>query len=579
MKCTHEYIYRFSMDSDEMCKHLVNGLCDQNQEFINFIEMFWCDFKGNIWVQVLFSLLAFFIIFKYISITVEEYIADSIQVISSAIGLSDSLAALTLLAFSNGAADVMTVLIASEAEGGISYNIGSLYGGGLFVCSAVVGLCVLQTSNKLKLDKVIIYRIVVFYIIATFITVGFAIYKYITWLGSVCLLVFYLIIVLADIIEGKIRGDTGEDVDISNVPGSYVNAKDRDRDSEVVENHEDQFPSQIGSALLKMHERVVDPSAHKEEFKNRESKKFTLPGRMSYELKTVGEQFSYFYDPRNMTQEFKVKLDFVKEWRRIPAERKEGFGFFIYMIETPFIWILYLTVLPCNREQYSKTRCLMYSIPGMLFNVWITNRSLKWEVYAIGLAAGVALLLFFWIVLDPKEPPKWVFVLTLLSMVGSLMWTYLLVGSMIDLMECIGIVLNLQKTFLGLTILAIGASIPDALTTIHLCKQSESIMAISGAYAGQLFGLTVGFGISMLKLTLKEGPQEFDLFDISKLEENILSILVIFTSLFVLVLTFVYSIKHNFKLGKTFAKFLLVVYVVFISVATYIGVTSAMKTF
>ena len=45
------------------------------------------------------------------------------------------MAAVTLLALANGAGDVITALVASGAEGGISYNIGALYGAGFFVCS------------------------------------------------------------------------------------------------------------------------------------------------------------------------------------------------------------------------------------------------------------------------------------------------------------------------------------------------------------------------------------------------------------------------------------------------------------
>ena len=96
--------------------------------------------------------------------------------------------------------------------------------------------------------------------------------------------------------------------------------------------------------------------------------------------------------------------------------------------------------------------------------------------------------------------------MNILGLFGGLLWTYILINTIIDLIECIGILLNLNKTFLGMTVLAIGSSLPDAITTIALCKHSESIMALSGAYSGRLFALTVAFGISMLKLTLKKGP-------------------------------------------------------------------------
>ena len=81
-------------------------------------------------------------IFKYTAITVDEYIAEGISKISDWLGFSESLAAVTLLALANGAGDVITALVAGDAEGGISYNIGALFGAGLFVASVVVSICI-----------------------------------------------------------------------------------------------------------------------------------------------------------------------------------------------------------------------------------------------------------------------------------------------------------------------------------------------------------------------------------------------------------------------------------------------------
>lgn len=47
----------------------------------------------------------------------------------------EALAAVTLIALANGAGDVVTAIVASGADGGVSYNVGALYGAGFFVCS------------------------------------------------------------------------------------------------------------------------------------------------------------------------------------------------------------------------------------------------------------------------------------------------------------------------------------------------------------------------------------------------------------------------------------------------------------
>lgn len=53
------------------------------------------------------------------------------------------MAACTLIALSNGAGDVITAIVASGSQGGISYNIGSLYGSGFFVCAMIICLTIM----------------------------------------------------------------------------------------------------------------------------------------------------------------------------------------------------------------------------------------------------------------------------------------------------------------------------------------------------------------------------------------------------------------------------------------------------
>jgi len=48
------------------------------------------------------------------------------------------MAGVTLLAVANGAGDVITALVASGTSDGISYNIGSLYGAGLFCTTFIM---------------------------------------------------------------------------------------------------------------------------------------------------------------------------------------------------------------------------------------------------------------------------------------------------------------------------------------------------------------------------------------------------------------------------------------------------------
>jgi len=153
-------------------------------------------------------------------------------------------------------------------------------------------------------------------------------------------------------------------------------------------------------------------------------------------------------------------------------------------------------------------------------------------------------------------------------------------GVLIDNLNTLGVVLNLSTTYLGLTILAVGNALPDALTTISLAKDPKTAtMAISGGYAGQLFGLLVGFGLSMLKVTLMQGKQAFTLFVGADIKTNILDIMVIGTALIVLTFTFLWGVFNKFRMSKTFAWIMLGIYGAFFVSATIIAIIQAAKTY
>lgn len=89
--------------------------------------------------------------------------------------LSEALAGVTLLAFSNGAGDVITAIVASSSDEGISYNIGSLFGAGLFVLTIVIALTIKNSPTEIIIPRDVVYRDIGFYILATLLVIYFGI--------------------------------------------------------------------------------------------------------------------------------------------------------------------------------------------------------------------------------------------------------------------------------------------------------------------------------------------------------------------------------------------------------------------
>lgn len=89
-------------------------------------------------------------------------------------------------------------------------------------------------------------------------------------------------------------------------------------------------------------------------------------------------------------------------------------------------------------------------------------------------------------------------------------------------------------------------------------------MGLTGGIVGQLFGLLVGFGVSMLKKTLNEGDQVFDLFNKDKLDENLLDLVVVFFAVVALCTLVLYGIFNNRRFDTKLAVILLIIYSLFL---------------
>ena len=132
LQCTYANFWSTSLSISQKCNQLALGSCLEEESIVNFFALFWCYLDASAAAYAIISILLIILIFKFISGTIEEFCAPSITFLTDWLKLSEALAAVTLLAFANGIGDVITAIVAGDTDDGISYNIGSLYGAGMF---------------------------------------------------------------------------------------------------------------------------------------------------------------------------------------------------------------------------------------------------------------------------------------------------------------------------------------------------------------------------------------------------------------------------------------------------------------
>ena len=198
MNCSVDSINSFINKNDKCA--FISKNC--SYEYINFYLIHYCYFNGSYLFSTIFMLIIMLILFFIISSTTDIFLSTSISKIVEIFNINQNIAAATLLAFSNGAPDVISSLVAFDEAKGISFSICSLIGSGLFVTSFVLGSVVFKGKNIL-VNSNMFNREVIIYLISLFHVIFISLKQSITLLDSLIFILIYLINIIFTFVQGR----------------------------------------------------------------------------------------------------------------------------------------------------------------------------------------------------------------------------------------------------------------------------------------------------------------------------------------------------------------------------------------
>ena len=120
----------------------------------------------------------------------------------------------------------------------------------------------------------------------------------------------------------------------------------------------------------------------------------------------------------------------------------------------------------------------------------------------------------------------------------------------------IAIILNISELVIAVTVLAVGTSVPDLLSSVQVSRQGRGGMAISNALGSNIFDILIGLGLPFLLIILISGDS-FAL-DISNLN---ISVWFLLSSIIIIFIIFVIN---KWVVGKKMGTFLILLYVAYI---------------
>jgi len=151
----------------------------------------------------------------------------------------------------------------------------------------------------------------------------------------------------------------------------------------------------------------------------------------------------------------------------------------------------------------------------------------------------------------------WVFTISIILIAGL---SWVLVESAVVISE----ILRVPQVVIALTVLAVGTSVPDLMSSVIVAKQGRGGMALSNAVGSNIFDILIGLGFPwalIIIFTKDTVPVVTD--------QLFVSVILLFSSVLIILLLLVIN---NWSIGRKAGIFLLLLYVAFICREFYMAI-------
>ncbi len=158
------------------------------------------------------------------------------------------------------------------------------------------------------------------------------------------------------------------------------------------------------------------------------------------------------------------------------------------------------------------------------------------------------------------DPEKNYFLSFVVSIVLIAISSYFMVESAVE----VATILNIPGAIIGLTVLALGTSVPDLISSIIVAKKGKADMAISNAVGSNVFDIFIGLGLIYVIYFLFINPEATSI--IIKTDNLISGIFLLFGTVVALIMLLM---MQKWKLGRYSGFFLISLYVLYLGYNLY----------
>ncbi|KAF7878945.1 hypothetical protein EAF04_000148 [Stromatinia cepivora] len=149
--------------AEDKCGFILENCPDETAGLLNYLSLYYCKLPKAQPVAFTILILWLGLLFSTIGIAASDFFCINLSTIASILGMSESMAGVTFLAFGNGSPDVFSTFAAMSSHSG-SLAVGELIGAAGFITAVVAGSMALV--REFKVGKKTFVRDIGFFIVA-----------------------------------------------------------------------------------------------------------------------------------------------------------------------------------------------------------------------------------------------------------------------------------------------------------------------------------------------------------------------------------------------------------------------------